>query len=399
MRLNRLLALAGFWMLACAPEAHEAPESITRVAAVRTDSAGLEIVHSMEPWWGPEEGWSLSPSPDLRIGSVDGGGDTDFVRIRDILVLPDGRIVVGDDGTANLRVFSPQGAALGTVGRRGSGPGEFGSVRMIRRIAGDSVVVFDWSEGRMMVLTSALEPVRTYRTATRISGITLPHVKAVTASGVPIMTGARPPWVEDPVEYYGQPQHLLIQDEDGSFDREIAQTPGKGYWGVFYETLGERILTVHGGTFEVLEYDLEGVLRRRIRGSRPSASLPEEFFEEVIDLSGSTLLTELSNAVGQPIRMQPRQRDPDRYPETVPAIDDLLVDQADHIWVRHGTWPEEGARDWSVFRPDGQWLGIVTTPEFFTPMEITSTHVFGVLTDELDVQYVASYLIRGRQGG
>ncbi len=376
---------------------HTSPAfSEPRSVASRVDSAGIEIVESASPWWRDGEEWRVASEPDLVLGSLEGAGGTDFVRVRDILVLPDGGLLVADDGTDELRSFAPDGTNPRLWARFGDGPGEVQSPRMLRRLAGDSIALFDWGSARVSIFSPELDFVREIPIRTRIPGITMPHVKAITPSGEVLLMGAKPPWVEDAVPNYGQPQHVLIQDDDGVFDVEILRTPGKGFYDVHYGTLGERFLVVEGGAMTIREFALDGTPTRRMSHAHRPSPIPPEFFEEPVDPRGSSKPTTLVGADGSTITTRPRRRDPSRYPETLPAADRLKVDGADHVWVRHGRWPLEGAATWSVFRPDGQWLGEVETPDGVEVHHIARHHLVGTMHDELGVLYVVRYPILGR---
>jgi len=61
---------------------------------------------------------------ELRIGSVEGDCDA-FANVISLFVDNPGRIYVADLGANTIRIFSPSGACLQTLGRDGSGPGEF----------------------------------------------------------------------------------------------------------------------------------------------------------------------------------------------------------------------------------------------------------------------------------
>jgi hypothetical protein len=47
-----------------------------------------------------------------------------------------------------------------------------------------------------------------------------------------------------------------------------------------------------------------------------------------------------------------------------------------------------GAPDWDVFDSEGRYLGVVTLPDRFEPVEFAEEDVYGVWRDELDVEYV-----------
>ena len=89
-----------------------------------TDSAGVQIVQNFgTPLWTQENRWTVNEV--LRIGVVEGEPGYQFGDISSIGVLSDGRIVVSDNIALHIRFFSPKGVHELTVGRQGSGPGEY----------------------------------------------------------------------------------------------------------------------------------------------------------------------------------------------------------------------------------------------------------------------------------
>lgn len=72
--------------------------------------------------------------------------------------------------------------------------------------------------------------------------------------------------------------------------------------------------------------------------------------------------------------------------------------------VSAGSQADIGPRrspDWSVFDPEGRYLGVVRMPDRFKPMVSRSDNIYGVWRDDLDVQYVLRLRILGmpeRQG-
>lgn len=61
---------------------------------------------------------------DLSIGALDGDDAYVFGRISGLALHPDGRILVADAQADQVRVFSPAGEILYSIGRTGAGPGE-----------------------------------------------------------------------------------------------------------------------------------------------------------------------------------------------------------------------------------------------------------------------------------
>ena len=75
--------------------------------------------------WPTGEGWRVAAEPTVDIGVLDGAPEYQLFRVRAALTLSDGRIVVSNSGTQQLRLYDPQGRYLVTAGGPGEGPGEF----------------------------------------------------------------------------------------------------------------------------------------------------------------------------------------------------------------------------------------------------------------------------------
>jgi hypothetical protein len=78
---------------------------------------------------------------------------------------------------------------------------------------------------------------------------------------------------------------------------------------------------------------------------------------------------------------------------TRPAFVTFLLDPLGYLWVQD-YMPVGPAARWSVFAPDGVWLGEVTFPERFQPTQILADEVVGVWRDDLLVEYVRAYALR-----
>jgi hypothetical protein len=92
---------------------------------------------------------------DLTIGVEGGGGDLVFNRPLDLKVNARGDIYVCDWGDVNIRVFSPEGQLLRTLGKKGQGPGEF-EIPVYFVISGDHrIFVLSGSQSQLTILDSA----------------------------------------------------------------------------------------------------------------------------------------------------------------------------------------------------------------------------------------------------
>jgi hypothetical protein len=86
------------------------------------------------------------------------------------------------------------------------------------------------------------------------------------------------------------------------------------------------------------------------------------------------------------------------FPETHPVLAGvMLVDARGNVWLPHADpldefgWSSMTPPNWSVFSPEGRWLGEVRMPDRFRPMDIGETRALGVMTDPLGVEYVVRF--------
>ena len=116
-----------------------------------TDSAGIEIVESATPAW-DADGWRVSATPAVVIGRVQGDERYLFGVVGGAIVLRDGRILVVDQQSALIRVYSPQGEHIEDWGGRGEGPGEYSSLQRVFPYRGDSILVTEFVATRFTIL-------------------------------------------------------------------------------------------------------------------------------------------------------------------------------------------------------------------------------------------------------
>ena len=80
-------------------------------------------------------------------------------------------------------------------------------------------------------------------------------------------------------------------------------------------------------------------------------------------------------------------------PDTKPAYSSLHVDSEGNVWAeeyRQGWWAftDNYPRSWTVFNPQGEWLGAVRLPPRFTVYQIGSDYILGLTRDETEVERV-----------
>lgn len=136
MFVKRLFLLYLVAMAACGVGSADQP----RMLAIRTDSAGIEIVSTPRQ---PDRLATLRIDPDAVLR--DSLGDPflfNSVPGWTVAVLASGLVAVVSHQEAVVHLFSPQGEYSGSLGGRGGGPGEF--QRPLSVMAhGDTIAVYD----------------------------------------------------------------------------------------------------------------------------------------------------------------------------------------------------------------------------------------------------------------
>jgi hypothetical protein len=367
------------------------------------DSGGIEIVESLADAWGPGEGWSLSKEPVVSIGREDGPREYLLQRVRAALRLPDGRVLVADGGTSELRYFDSSGTYLNTVGRYGGGPGEFYRIESVW-FAGDSLVIFDPYQNRISVLSLSGELGRTLTIGRgplsqpfsvwafadgRIlagmlvidggaAGLRRERIRLVYRRYAPNGTaldslGVFPQW-----EVYSE-SHSLGAGQSAA----VATSAPFGRQSSTCVS-GDRLYYASSESYDMQVFDSAGRLERIIRRpvpNRPVTSRDVEAFKAEF-LDGES-----------PGSWRRRIVDELTFPETMPAYGPVVVDALGNAWVAE--YSGEGRIDrkgrWTVFDPNGRMLGVVEMPTGGRVTTIGADYVMGVWTSEQDVPQVRMY--------
>ena len=122
-------------------------QASTGLSSETTDSAGIRIVENPRPPEGSRLPWRIGPEPTVSIGTREGEEAYQLYIVRDAMMLPDGRIIVANGGSGELRIFDALGTHLASWGGEGEGPGEFDNLWQIEPWTGDSIAA--WFAPRM----------------------------------------------------------------------------------------------------------------------------------------------------------------------------------------------------------------------------------------------------------
>lgn len=375
-------------------------------APVVTDSAGVVVVTNPGAAADDTAGTPvrLSSEPVVDIGVASGAAEYQLDRVADVLRLEDGRIVVANGGSGEIRFFDAEGRYLRSAGRSGSGPGEFRRLSSV--IAdGDSLLAFDGQQARVSIFdlqgelrgTYTLEPtgdpilpLRMYRLAGRIGDRGwLMQVNAYPAD----ITGATEiAWDSVP--------HLLYDptgapaDTFGEFaGMEMYRMPERTGPLLFgrvssADVHADHLYATDGGKYEYRVYAPSGALAKVVRLQRDPRPVSGADVDRYITLMSARAPNPQELARFETyIRSQP-------VPEHRPWLSDLEVDALGNVWVEeYRPRGDDEPRTWSIFAPDGAWSGSVQLPAGLRVAAIGEDYLLGIWRDEFDVEHVRMYAL------
>jgi hypothetical protein len=382
-------------------------------SVIQRDSAGVKIVESYQPAWAEGEGWRLSQEPIVTIGVEEGPEEYSLYQVAAALRLPDGRIVIHNNGSDQLRYYDSTGTHLYSVGRDGFGPGEFKRV-LGMWLAGDSLIVNDWGQDRVSVFSAGGEYGRTVmlyrepgpqpvavgvfpdgsilgrelvydRAAVPDSGLQLRRWNAVyrryARDGAVIDSIGVFLWHESLSETL---RRELDSERGGATSYSVAADAPFGRQGSTL-AFGDHVYHGSSDTYEIRVFDSHGTLERIIRRPIPNAPV-----------TGSDMEAFKQDFIGDedsPYAKWARRRVNElRFPETKPAYGTVKVDALGNIWVaEYSLGHNDRSGNWTVFDSDGCMLGDVVLSVDGRITEIGADYLLGVWRTELGVEQVKMY--------
>lgn len=395
-----IVVLAGVSLAGCGAGERAASGPVVR------DSAGVVIVENMAPLRGGEGVVVISAAPLLEIGVLEGEEAYQFNGIAGALRLSDGRIVVANRGTSELRYYDARGRHLRSVGGKGGGPGEFQYIDVPLRLAGDSLLVGERAASRISLFTAAGDFATSYGVRAPVGVLadgTLVGRRTLRSPGDQVRSGllrdaealVRHTRSGEELDTLGvvrgSERHLHIEQSGGTITSIEISTP------LFSRSqqlaVGpDRVYAGSADSFEVEVYRPGHGLERLVRVVRPARPVTPAVLE-------AKKREELEAAPDAERRRGVERRFAELSPpEFLPAYSGFRLDDTGVLWVEEYRAPGEAEPRWQLFDGEGRWLTTVVTPERLRVLEIGVDYLLGVWRDELDVEYLRLYGLVRREG-
>jgi hypothetical protein len=401
-------------LVLCGACATETDSAATWDGSVR-DSAGIEIVENYgEPLWRPGEEWRLVE--DMRIGVHDGPPEYQFGRITGFVELSDGRIVVADGMAPEIRFFTAEGEHLYSVGKEGNGPKEFGQGWMILlRGPGDTLLVVDPRNTQVHRISPEGEWQASFKTRPDDGWRVANWDSDPTGLIVNFFDPLRRPDLA-PADTMGV---VVARHLDGT----LGDTLGRVAISRSYEFEGDKpqyryyaggpdgdlrwdggLITGRSDRYELTWWRTDGSRERIVRlhrdpvpftGAEQAALMNR--FDELLANRPPEVRHEIKNAI--------------HFTDTYPYFRRFMSGPRGTLWLRRirtiaEMTPEEVAElnrsltprpagGFDVFDERGRYLGVVEVPRELPFGLLIGDRLFGIMKDELDVEYVQIWRIEG----
>jgi hypothetical protein len=360
--------------------------------------------------------WDLAE--ERRLGHRD-DPNLGFSRVGQIHVAPDGRTYVLDAQELQVRVFDPDGRLVASIGRRGSGPGEFQFPRAFG-LLGDTLWVNDLMNQRLTFFSRSGELLGTVPSRGVPIDVGDPPVRLTAHPSLPLPDGTFANSYLFPAR--GTPTSLDVPRLRFRAEGETADTVG---WSrvhfsapIIIQLEGQISLIPHPLSDHPLSTDLphdQGriVVERRAAsaaqvGTVTVTRLGEDDGDTVAvrtlayrplpvskAFADSVLEGAVSRLAGMGIPDATARRvvaDEVELPSFMPPVSRLLSAEDGTVWIRREDVDPNRHR-WIVLDPGLNPVAEVRTPHEFRPTFVTADHVWGVETDDLEVPWVVAYRI------
>lgn len=376
MRTAPLIALV---LAAC--DASRAAPTVTIA-----DSAGVLIVSADLRDSASAPRCSVDSAPRFRFGAESAPTALVFGEIPSIAVRAQGDLAVLDRPARQVRIFDQRGTLRFTLGRAGEGPGEFGDPISVIALAEDSLAVWDWGLGRLVIFDPEGRHVRSVAVHPPI-GNPLAHLAISSAPRRYWLTGVQLDVLPRGTEYVTQ--HFALYRFDSTLTQRdtVARLRWRTYGWVdersrqtgspVFDARGtvvgnDSLLFVADGISPVIEVrGTDWTLRRSLRWTEPDRRITPEVAAEY--------RRAFVARIERPVDRRNWEKTLAAVPvgDSIPTIVDLIAGTDGTLAARRFQRHPGRDNEFLVFGPTGAFACVLTTPAAFRVRAMTSDLLVG----------------------
>ncbi|MGH7542132.1 MAG: 6-bladed beta-propeller, partial [Gemmatimonadota bacterium] len=331
--------------------------------AVERDSAGISIIENPRAIVEQPAGWTVGGAPNLEIGVVEGEPSHQLFAVTGVGQLTDGRVVVLNAGTQEVRFYDAAGAFLRSVGGEGEGPGEYRFPDLAGITLNDSIVVYDLMAARFTILDDRGR----YARSVMAPGLVAEAVGRFTSGRFVVSSGSASAGPDTPEGIIANEVRFLTLGADAAVRDTIAVAHGPllflahvarriSFTRVPFTARpsgavqGDFLHVTWGAAPEIRTFSADGRLIRIIRVQGPGEPVEDDDFARVVE-------RRVAEGDDPEEREELRRRYGEmRAPAIEPLFEGILVDRLGNVWAR--IFHEDGGPlVWTVFDRSGRGVG------------------------------------------
>jgi len=331
-----------------------------KTAQVRTETIdGVTYVHNPATPLHAER--TVVFEEDFTFKEKDEAGKILIYKPGRFIVDGQGNIYIQDDSDMAIKVFDAQGNYLRAIGRKGSGPGEFGRIADMAFLPDGRLLVTDFETRRTSLFSPEGQFLSSFQWKKFFSQVYLATDSSYTVNEMVVSEDRRELWAKT-IDFDGEevlafgkfsyPEFKMLSQGEITFTTSVPWSPQSVFTGDqkrqwLYHCLNDK--------YVIEIYDSQGKLFRKI--DRPYELVP------VTDEDISQIKSEYADRPDSPFAKLIEQM---AIPKIKTVTDRLLVDNDGNLWVETNEEkrkPEAGdkekkmeenpVRAYDIFSPDG----------------------------------------------
>ena len=315
----------------------------------------------------------LAAAPASLVAIPGTSGAADFLDLRGVLTTEDGSMAVVDAGVPRVYLFDGSSRLLTTIGRAGSGPGEFREPTLVT-FWGDSLAVFDPPQRRVSYFRPDGSFIR--QRIVSVPGTMAPSIVGIRPDGVLIFKGT----VLEGPPAGGSLQSLraVVLTIDAQDRVDTLAVIDDGLWrpdGPLWYAWRSAVAVTDSGIWYGSGGRPELRFRRWDRSEGPAFQWTSR--TRAVDQHDREVIAEIAGAH----RAVSALTAPDRFADSIPYFGRLLPDPTGGAWVIGPSAPFAAPDSaWFVDPPSGTISG-VALPVGFRPTQAGADFLLGLQSD------------------
>lgn len=303
---------------------------------------GVTYVHNPAAPLHPEK--TVTFEEEFTFSDRDETGEIRLFKPGRYSVDTQGHVYIVDESDMAIKMLDAEGGYLRAIGRKGSGPGEFGQISDLALLPDGRLLVTDFETRRTSFFSPEGEFLRSFQWKKFFSQVHLATDSSYTVNETVTTEEARDLWVKK-IDFEGgeltafgkfkYPEFKMLRQGNTTFGTSVPYSPRSVFIGdqqrqLLYHCLNdEYLIEVYGG---------EGKLVRKI--DRPYQPPPvtsediEEFMGRFKDRPDSPYVRLIKEM---------------ELPKVKTVTDRMIVDSAGNLWVKTNEERKEGEKTFTAF--------------------------------------------------